>query len=95
MKKLLLSLMALSLLVVSANAGVWSAAQGLMAEKIDAKLNQLETAGVNPRAYVFTLTKGKNGAVANMQCIIVYTESDLGEKKGGKSVSPVMQCVKL
>lgn len=31
-----------------------------------------------------------------MQCIIVYTEQNLGESKdGGKSTAPVMQCIPL
>lgn len=79
--------------VISASAGVWSAAQGMVAPTLDSKMFSVETAGVNPRAYVFSVKKGKYSAV-NMQCIVVYTESDLGEKKGGKSVAPVMQCVK-
>jgi hypothetical protein len=29
-----------------------------------------------------------------MQCVIVYTEQDLGEK-GPKSTAPVMQCIPL
>ena len=48
---------------------------------------------MNPRIYLFTV-EAKDGAKSPMQCIIVYTEQDLGEKSA-KSTEPVMQCIPL
>ena len=75
------------------NAGWITSAQGFVAQTIPSKMNTVETAGTNPRLYAFTVTK-ENGAQLSMQCVIVYTEQDLGEKNA-KSTAPVMQCIKL
>ena len=88
MKKIILLL---TLTVLWANAGWITSAQSAMDPKIETKPNQLVTYGVNPRLYVFTVTE-KDGASVPMQCIIVYTEQDLGEAKA-KSNAPVMQCI--
>ena len=89
MKTLLLSL----LLLVSANAGWITSIQSATDSSINTEKRQLATYGVNPRAYVFTV-EAKDGAKTPMQCIIVYTEQDLGEK-ASKSTAPVMQCIPL
>lgn len=89
MKTLLLSL----LLLVSANAGWITSIQSATDSSINTEKRQLATYGVNPRAYVFTV-EAKDGAKTPMQCVIVYTEQDLGEK-ASKSTAPVMQCIPL
>ena len=89
MKKLLL----LPLLAVFANAGVITSIQSFTDKGISTEKRNLETYGQNPRAYVFTV-EAKDGAKTPMQCVIVYTEQDLGEK-GSKSTAPVMQCIPL
>ena len=89
MKTLLLSL----LLLVSANAGWITSIQSATDSSINTEKRQLATYGVNPRAYVFTV-EAKDGAKTPMQCIIVYTEQDLGEK-ASKSTAPVIQCIPL
>lgn len=89
MKTLLLSL----LLLASANAGVITSIQSFTDKGISTEKRQLETYGQNPRAYVFTVD-AKDGAKTPMQCIIVYTEQDLGEK-APKATAPVMQCIPL
>ena len=88
MRKIILLL---TLVALWANAGWITSAQSAMDPKIETTPNQLSTYGINPRLYVFTVT-AKDGAVAPMQCIIVYTEQDLAESKG-KSTAPVMQCI--
>lgn len=93
MKKLVLSLVALATLAISAHAGWITAVQSATDSKITSEKRQLETYGLNPRAYVFTV-EAKDGAKTPMQCILVYTEQDLGEKNA-KSTAPVLQCVKL
>ena len=80
-------------LVTLVNAGWVTSVQSIKDAEIKTEKRGLETYGLNPRAYVFTVDK-QDGAVTPMQCIIVYTEQDLGEKNG-KSTSPVMQCIKL
>ena len=90
MKKIILSLVALAAI---ANAGIITSIQSFTDPKIETQKRQLETYGQNPRAYVFTVD-AKDGAKTPMQCVIVYTEQDLGEK-GPKSTAPVMQCIKL
>lgn len=90
MKKLLLSLAAVATI---ANAGWITSVQSATDSSIDTQKRQLATYGQNPRAYVFTV-EAKDGAKTPMQCIIVYTEQDLGEK-GPKSTAPVMQCIPL
>lgn len=93
MKKLLItSLLGLSLATV-ANAGWVTSVQSAADKSIDTEKRQLATYGQNPRAYIFVLSE-KDGAKTPMQCVIVYTEQDLGEK-GPKSTAPVMQCIKL
>ena len=87
MKKLLL----LPLLALFANAGVITSIQSFTDKSIETEKRQLATYGQNPRAYVFTV-EAKDGAKVPMQCIIVYTEQDLGEK-APKSTAPVMQCI--
>lgn len=89
MKKLLL----LPLLALFANAGVITSIQSFTDKGISTEKRNLETYGQNPRAYVFTV-EAKDGAKTPMQCVIVYTEQDLGEK-GSKSTAPVMQCIPL
>ena len=89
MRKLLL----LSLLALFANAGVITSIQSFTDKSISTEKRSLETYGQNPRAYVFTV-ESKDGAKTPMQCVIVYTEQDLGEK-GPKSTAPVMQCIPL
>jgi hypothetical protein len=89
MKKLLL----LSLLALFANAGVITSIQSFTDKSISTEKRSLETYGQNPRAYVFTV-EAKDGAKTPMQCVIVYTEQDLGEK-GPKSTAPVMQCISV
>ena len=89
MRKLLL----LSLLALFANAGVITSIQSFTDKGISTEKRNLETYGQNPRAYVFTV-EAKDGAKTPMQCVIVYTEQDLGEK-GSKSTAPVMQCIPL
>ena len=89
MKTLLLSL----LLLVSANAGWITSIQSATDSSINTEKRQLATYGVNPRAYVFTV-EAKDGAKTPMQCIIVYTEQDIGEK-ASKSTAPVIQCIPL
>lgn len=89
MKKLLL----LPLLALFANAGVITSIQSFTDKSISTEKRSLETYGQNPRAYVFTV-ESKDGAKTPMQCVIVYTEQDLGEK-GLKSTAPVMQCIPL
>lgn len=89
MKTLLFSL----LLLVSANAGWITSIQSATDSSINTEKRQLATYGVNPRAYVFTV-EAKDGAKTPMQCVIVYTEQDLGEK-ASKSTAPVMQCIPL
>ena len=78
MKKLIL----LVILVVFANAGVWTSIQGWTAEtrKADA-FYAVDTVGENIRVYEFTPK-----SQPSYTCIIVFVESD---KK-----SPPMTCVK-
>ena len=90
MKKIVLLLLAL---IAVANAGWVTTIQSATDKSIDTEKRQLATYGLNPRAYVFTV-EARDGAKAPMQCIIVYTEQDLGEK-GPKSTAPVMQCIPL
>ena len=80
-------------LALFANAGWITSAQSAFDSKIDSQPHQLSTYGVNPRLYVFTI-ESKDGAKVPMQCIIVYTESDLGEDSP-KSIAPVMQCIPI
>lgn len=91
--KTLKLLISASLLAVSANAGWVTSVQSATDKAIDTEKRQLATYGQNPRLYVFTVTE-KDGAKQPMQCIIVYTEQDLGEKNA-KSTAPVMQCISL
>ncbi len=90
MKKLIFLVL---FVITFANAGWVTSVQSIKDAEIKTEKRGLETYGLNPRAYVFTVDK-QDGAVTPMQCIIVYTEQDLGEKNG-KSTSPVMQCIKL
>ena len=88
--KYLLLIIALALF---ANAGWVTSIQSATDSSIDTQKRQIATYGQNPRAYVFTV-EAKDGAKSPMQCIIVYTEQDLGEKSA-KSTAPVMQCIPL
>ena len=90
MFKLLLSLAAVATI---ANAGWITSAQSFFDKSIDSEPRNLSAYGQNPRAYVFTV-EAKDGAKTPMQCVIVYTEQDLGEKTP-KSIAPVMQCIPL
>lgn len=93
MKKLALSLITAATLAISAQAGWVTTVQSATDSKITSEKRQLETYGLNPRAYVFTV-EAKDGAKTPMQCILVYTEQDLGEKNA-KSTAPVMECIEL
>ena len=88
--KLLLLIIALALY---ASAGWITSVQSATDATIDTQKKQLGTYGQNPRIYLFTI-KQSDGAESPMQCIIVYTEQDLGEKSA-KSTAPVMQCIPL
>ena len=87
------SLLLIIALALYASAGWITSVQSATDATIDTQKRQLGTYGINPRAYVFTITE-KDGAKSTMQCIIVYTEQDLGEKSA-KSTAPVMQCIPL
>ena len=87
------SLLLVIALALYASAGWITSVQSATDATIDTQKRQLGTYGVNPRAYVFTITE-KDGAKSPMQCIIVYTEQELGEKSA-KSTAPVMQCIPL
>ena len=87
------SLLLIIALALCASAGWITSIQSATDATINTQKRQLGTYGVNPRAYVFTV-EAKDGAKSPMQCIIVYTEQDLGEKSA-KSTAPVMQCIPL
>lgn len=87
------SLLLVIALALYASAGWITSVQSATDATIDTQKRQLGTYGVNPRAYIFIITE-KDGAKSPMQCIIVYTEQDLGEKSA-KSTAPVMQCIPL
>lgn len=87
------SLLLIIALALYASAGWITSVQSATDATIDTQKRQLGTYGVNPRIYLFTI-KQSDGAEAPMQCIIVYTEQDLGEKSA-KSTAPVMQCIPL
>ena len=90
----LLSILLLSIaLALYASAGWITSVQSATDATIDTQKKQLGTYGQNPRIYLFTI-KQSDGAESPMQCIIVYTEQDLGEKSA-KSTAPVMQCTPL
>lgn len=90
MKKIVLSaLLGLSI----ANAGWITSAQSMTDKSVETEKRSLATYGLNPRMYVFTVEE-KDGAKKPMQCIMVFTEQDLGEKNA-KSTAPVMQCIPL
>lgn len=77
------------------NAGFLTSAQSFTDKEIKTHKKSLDTYGLNPRVYVFTVG-AEEGAKQPMQCIIVYTEQNLGEsKKGGKSTAPQLECIKL
>lgn len=88
-----MKLLLLIALALYANAGWVTSIQSATDATIDTQKRQLGTYGQNPRAYIFIITE-KDGAKSPMQCIIVYTEQDLGEKSA-KSTAPVMQCIPL
>ena len=85
MFKLLLSLAAVATI---ANAGWITATQSFFDKTIPTTPYSLELYGINARPYVFDVPNKP------ITCIIVYTESDLGEKTS-KSIAPVMQCIPL
>ena len=87
------SLLLIIALALYASAGWITSVQSATDATIDTQKRQLGTYGQNPRAYVFTI-KQSDGAESPMQCIIVYTEQDLGENSA-KSTAPVMQCIPL
>ena len=87
------SLLLIIALALYASAGWITSVQSATDATIDTQKRQLGTYGQNPRAYIFIITE-KDGAESPMQCIIVYTEQDLGEKSA-KSTAPVMQCIPL
>ena len=87
------SLLLIIALTLYASAGWITSVQSATDATIDTQKRQLGTYGQNPRAYIFIITE-KDGAKSPMQCIIVYTEQDLGEKSA-KATAPVMQCIPL
>ena len=87
------SILLIIALALYASAGWITSIQSATDATIDTEKRQLGTYGQNPRAYIFIITE-KDGAKSPMQCIIVYTEQDLGEKSA-KSTAPVMQCIPL
>ena len=87
------SLLLIIALALYASAGWITSVQSATDATIDTQKRQLGTYGQNPRAYIFIITE-KDGAKSPMQCIIVYTEQNLGEKSA-KSTAPVMQCIPL
>ena len=87
------SLLLIIALALYASAGWITSVQSATDATIDTQKRQLGTYGQNPRAYIFIITE-KDGAKSPMQCVIVYTEQDLGEKSA-KSTAPVMQCIPL
>ena len=87
------SLLLIIALALYASAGWITSVQSATDATIDTQKRQLGTYGQNPRAYIFIITE-KDGAKSPMQCIIVYSEQDLGEKSA-KSTAPVMQCIPL
>ncbi len=87
------SLLLIIALALYASAGWITSIQSATDATIDTQKKQLGTYGQNPRIYLFTI-KQSDGAESPMQCIIVYTEQDLGEKSA-KSTAPVMQCIPL
>ena len=96
MKKIIV-LSFLSLIgLTNLQAGWVTSIQSATDSSIETQKRQLATYGVNPRAYVFTVEE-KDGAKQPMQCIIVYTEQDLGENKknGSTAVLPVLSCIEL
>lgn len=82
-----MKLLLLISLAIFANAGWITSAQSFFDKTIPSKPYSMEMYGQNARGYVFDVPDKA------MTCIIIYTESDLGEKSP-KSISPVMQCVK-
>ena len=80
-------------LALYASAGWITSVQSATDATIDTQKRQLGTYGQNPRIYLFTI-KQSDGAESPMQCIIVYTEQDLGEKSA-KATAPVMLCIPL
>lgn len=95
MKKITMAL-AILLGAVSLQAGWITSVQSATDSTIETQKRQLGTYGLNPRAYVFTVEE-KDGAKQPMQCIIVYTEQDLGENKknGSTAILPVLSCIEL
>ena len=87
------SLLLITALALYASAGWITSVQSATDATIDTQKRQLGTYGQNPRAYIFIITEN-DGAKSPMQCIIVYTEQDLGEKSA-KATAPVMQCIPL
>ena len=87
------SLLLIIALALYSSAGWITSVQSATDATIDTQKKQLGTYGQNPRIYLFTI-KQSDGAESPMQCIIVYTEQDLGEKSA-KSTAPVMQCIPL
>ena len=87
------SILLIITLALYASAGWITSVQSATDATIDTQKKQLGTYGQNPRIYLFTI-KQSDGAESPMQCIIVYTEQDLGEKSA-KSTAPVMQCIPL
>ena len=96
MKKIVV-LSFLSLLgLTNLQAGWITSVQSATDGTIETQKRQLGTYGLNPRAYVFSVEE-KDGAKQPMQCIIVYTEQDLGENKknGSTAILPVLSCIEL
>ena len=96
MKKIAVMALLSLLGMESLQAGWVTSIQSATDRSIETQKRQLATYGVNPRAYVFTV-EAKDGAKTPMQCIIVYTEQELGENKknGSTAITPAMQCIPL
>lgn len=96
MKKIAVMALLSLLGMESLQAGWVTSIQSATDSSIETQKRQLATYGVNPRAYVFTV-EAKDGAKTPMQCIIVYTEQELGENKknGSTAITPAMQCIPL
>jgi hypothetical protein len=76
-------LTALSLLIVTASAGLFSTVSGMRLKEIKpTSSHTLDTVGFNPRIYEFTSSN------KDMYYVLVFSSSD-------NSSTPTMQCVKV
>lgn len=82
-----MKLLLLLSLAIFAQAGWITSTQSFFDKTVPTSKSNIELYGANARAYVFDIPN------KSMTCILVYTESDLGES-APKSIAPVMQCIK-